>query len=122
MEQEKVIRLLLRQLTDIQAQADKILSGSKSDESVEGFSRYSGDLKEYVAKNVKNERINSFVAEIPDVNYSRNQVKFWQYLVLPAWCFVLYENIVAKNRTVEEISTVRGKYARLELLIKEVFA
>ena len=120
MEQEKVVKLLLRQLKDIQIQADKILSGNNSSETIESFARYSTDLKEYIAKNVENKEVISYLAEIPNVNYSRNKFKPWLYLILPAWLYLYYKDIIAKNRSIEEISIVKGKYACLELLIMEV--
>ena len=119
-EQEQALRLIMRQLTDIQSQADKILSGDKSNEKIEGFARYSIDLKEYIAKKMNNERINSYLVEIPDVNYSRTHVKLWQYLILPTWWYLLYKDYMARDKSLEEINTIRGKYAHLELIIKQI--
>jgi hypothetical protein len=118
MEQEKALRLLLRQLKDIQAQADKILTGEKSNETIETFARYSTELKSYVKKNVESEEIKSFSAVLPEINYSRAEIKLWQYLILPSWWITLYKDYQAKNKTIEEINLVRGKYATLELLVK----
>jgi len=119
-EQERALRLLMRQIKDIQSQADNILSGNKSNEKIECFERYSIELKEYVAKKVSNERIKSFIAEIPNVNYSRTKVKLWQYLVLPAWWYLLYKDYLARDRTLDEINSIRGKYAHLELLVRQI--
>jgi hypothetical protein len=118
MKPEIKTQLILRQLKDIQSQADKILSGDKSDGAIEGFSRYSSDLKDYIAKNISDTSIHSYLMEIPDINYSRSQVKFWQYIILPLWWLVLYKDNVVKNRIIEKIHTVKGKYAHLELFIK----
>jgi hypothetical protein len=118
MEQEKSLRLLLRQLKDIQSQADKILTGENSNEAIETFARYSTELKEYINKNVASPEIKSYLKELPEINYSRTEIKLWQYLVLPSWWISLYKDYHEKNKTIEEISTVRGKYATLELLVK----
>jgi len=120
MEQEKTIRLLLRQLNDIQAQAEKILTGEKSNEAIEGFARYSAELKDYIMKNVKNSDIKSYLIKIPNVNYSRTNVKFWQYIILPAWWISLFYDYMARNKTVAEINEAKGKYANLEFLIKRI--
>jgi len=111
---------VMRQLKDIQSQADKILSGDTSNETIESFARYSIELKEYIAKNISNERINSYMTEIPDVNYSRSNVKFWQYLILPSWWWLLYKDYTARNKSTDEIGIVRGKYAHLELLMRQI--
>ncbi|RQO32534.1 hypothetical protein DBR32_02730 [Taibaiella sp. KBW10] len=117
MEQEHAIRLLLRQLKDIQAQSDKILGGEQSDEAIEAFSKYSIELKKYIAANITAPEIVLYLKELPEINYSRTQVKLWQYLILPSWGLHLYKNYHAKNKTMEEISMVRGKYASLTLLV-----
>jgi hypothetical protein len=118
MEQDKTLRLLLRQLKDIQAQADKIVTGENSNDAIETFSRYSSELKTYIAKNVESAEIKSYLTDLPEINYKRAEVKLWQYLILPSWWITLYKDYQAKNRTIEEINAVKGKYATLELLVK----
>ncbi|HYF69505.1 MAG TPA: hypothetical protein VD884_15275 [Ohtaekwangia sp.] len=118
MEQDKALRLLLRQLKDVQAQADRILKGESSSESIETFARYSIELKSYISTHVNSQEITSYLAELPEINYTRTDIKLWQYLILPSWWITLYKDYHAKNRTIEEINSVRGKYATLELLVK----
>ena len=118
MEQDKALRLLLRQLRDIQAQADKILTGENSNETIETFARYSGELKGYISKNIASPEVKSYLNELPDINYSRAQIKLWQYLILPSWWISAYKDYQAKNRTIEEINLVKGKCANLELLVR----
>ena len=118
MEQGKAIGLLLRQLKDIQAQADKILTGEDSNERIETFAKYSIELKDYISKNVESKEIKMYLTELPNINYSRTQVKLWQYLFWPSWWLSLYKDYLAKNRTIEEIRLVKGKYSTLELLVR----
>ena len=120
MEQEDAIRLALRGIKDILAQAEKIVLEDKSSTTIESFARYSNELKDFIAKNIHNEEINLRLEEIPNVNYSRIRMKFWHYLMLPSWLYFLYKDIIAKNRTMEEINTVRGKYAHLELILRQL--
>jgi hypothetical protein len=118
MEQDKALRLLLRQLKDIQAQAEKILTGENSNEAIESFAKYSSELKSYIFKNVDSQQIRSYLSELPEINYSRTEIKLWQYLILPSWWISMYNDYQAKNKTIEEINLVKGKYATLELLVK----
>ena len=118
MEQNKALKLLLRQLKDIQAQADKIVSGESSNETIETFAKYSSELKSYISKNVQSEEVKSYLNELPEINYSRTQIKLWQYLILPSWWISLYKDYQVKKETISEINSVRGKYATLELLIR----
>jgi len=118
MEQERALQLLLRQLRDIQAQADRILAGENSAETIESFARYSSELKDYVGKNVDSRELTAYLADLPEINYSRSDVKLWHYLILPAWWVTLYKDYEARNKTIAEIGSVRGKYATLELMVK----
>ena len=118
MEQEKALRLLLRQIKDIQAQADKIVTGKDSNEMIETFAKYSSELRSYISKNIESEEIKSYLTELPEINYSRTKIKLWQYLILPSWWISLYKDYQAKNEAIEEINFVKGKYAPLELLIR----
>jgi hypothetical protein len=121
MEQEKALRLLTRQLKDIQAQADKILTGENSDEVIETFARYSTELKQYIQKNIESNEIKLYLSELPEINYERTQIKFWQYLIFPSWWLDLYKDYIERNKTIQEISVVRGKYSTLELLVRGLY-
>jgi len=118
MDQEKGLRLLLRQIKDIQAQADKVIGGENSDEAIESFARYSMELKDYISKNVDSNEVKAYLTELPEINYTRTQIKLWQYLLFPAWWIELYKDYLERNKTVQEISIVRGKYSTLEILVK----
>jgi replicative superfamily II helicase len=118
MEQEKSRRLLLRQLKDIQAQAEKIMAGEDSEEALEAFSKYSSDLKEWINQTVEHENIKSYLIDLPEINYSSAKAKLWQYLILPSAWVSLYNDYHAKNKTIQNINIVRSKYATLELMIK----
>ena len=118
MDQEKTLRLLVRQLKDIQSQADKIQGGENSSETIETFARYSNELKDFIVKNVDSQEVKAYLVELPEINYSRTQLKIWQYLLFPSWWISWYHDFQAKNRTIEEINHAKGKYATLELLIR----
>ena len=118
MDQDKAIRLLLRQLKDIQAQADKILTGENSDEIIEIFAKYSIELKDYISKNIESPSIKTYLKELPEINYNRTKVKLWQYLILPIWWIALYNDYQAKNETIEDTQLAKGKYATLEMLVR----
>jgi hypothetical protein len=121
MKDNKSVRMLLRQLKDVQAQADKILSGDDSEEAIESFSKYSIEMKSYILKNVESQEVKSYAAELPEIKYSASKVRVWEYFVLfllPTWWMTLYKEYQAKNKAKKEINFAKGKYATLELLIK----
>lgn len=118
MEEEKSLRLLIRQIKDVQAQADKVLRGENSPEAIESFSRYSVELKNFIEDNVRSSEIRSYISDMPTVEYYRADVQFWQYLVLPAWCAHLYYDYQARKKAMEEIGIVRGMYGTLEVMVR----
>lgn len=120
MEQEKILSLLSRQLRDIQSQADKILRDDNSAEAIESFARYSQELKHFIMTKVEDPEVLRVAAEIPVVNYKRNRISLWQFLILPAWWISLYKDYQQRQVSLEEISSAKGKYASLELLVNSV--
>jgi hypothetical protein len=111
-------RLLLRQLKDIQAQAEKIADGGNSEDNIESFARYSVELKDYIRKNIQSKEIVHYLSEVPDVEYERIHVKLWQYLIMPSWWITLYKDYVSRQKAVEQINTIRGKFATIEILVR----
>lgn len=102
----------------MRSQADQIINGDRSNETIEAFSRYSSEMKNYLLKTIKYQEVIDLLDELPDINYSRNEVKLWQYLIFPIWWLSIYKDYHAKNKTIREINLARGKYATLEFLIK----
>jgi len=94
------------------------LAGENSSETIESFAKYSVELKDYIVKNVDSDEIKAYLTELPEIHYSRMEIQVWQYLIFPTWCISLYRDYEARNRTMEEIKTVRGKYSSLELIVK----
>ena len=118
MDQDKAIRLLIRQLKDIQAQAEKNCTGESSQETVEAFSRYSVELKEYISKNIQSEPIINYLVELPEIEYQRNDIQFWQYIIMPMWWIAAYRDIKNREYAIEQIQATRGRYATLEIMVK----
>lgn len=119
-EREKALRLIIRQVKDIQAQADKILSGDNSEESIETFSRYLDELRDFIHTHIEVQEIRSYLSELPEIEYAPKTIQLWQYLVFPAWWVAMYHDHVARNEAVRDVSIARGKFATLELMIKGI--
>lgn len=119
---EQKLRLLIRQVRDIQAQADKIIrDGENSAETIESFSRYSGELKQYIFQHVNTREILDFATQLKEIEYDRVEFQLWQFIVMPfmpGWVVSYYRDYQAKARAVEAIGELRGKYGTLELLLK----
>ena len=57
----------LRQIKDIQVQADRICNSKVSLTEVEQFGKYSREMKSYLVSNIKDEFVMKLVQEIPDL-------------------------------------------------------
>lgn len=119
MEQNKAINLLLRQVNDIKNQAERIMAGDNSGETIEMFSHYLDELRNYINLYIENEEVKYFTEKLPRINFKRNQVQLWQYLILPVWWIGIFKENIAKNKTITEIRECYHKYSELELLLRQ---
>jgi hypothetical protein len=119
MEQERAFSLLNRQLIDIIANAERIENGNDSPEEVEAFARYSNELKRFVNERIEDETLRKVSLQIPNINYQRNQIHLWQYLILPAWWISLYLDYQTRKTLKEEVNIVHEKYVRLRVLVQD---
>jgi hypothetical protein len=118
MDKETLHRLLIRQLRDIQAQAEKIVRGDNSDDAIEGFIKYAGELKDFISVNISSMEIKAYLSELPDMDYTRTKISLWQYFILPSWWISLYKDYQERMALVQEIDVAKGKFATLELLVR----
>lgn len=115
------LRLLLRQVRDIQAQADKITrDGENSAEAIESFSIYSGELRDYIMKHVDAPEVLEYMAQLPEVDYNPVSIHFWQYIIMPWWWIVAYKDMQAREAAAQDIGHVRSHYATLEHMLKDL--
>ncbi|MBL3657355.1 hypothetical protein [Fulvivirga sediminis] len=118
MDQNKAYSLLNRQLTDILANAERIIKGSDSTEEVETFARYSTELKRFVNERIENKDFVQMTNDIPTIEYKRMRIQLWHYFIWPSWFLIIYKNYYIKLRTIEQIQLARSKYASLQVLTK----
>lgn len=57
-----------RQIIDIQAQADRIITRKLDIVAIEAFAQYHGEIKTYLTTHVTDDFISKFVQTIPDLN------------------------------------------------------
>jgi hypothetical protein len=62
--------------------------------------------------NVESVEIQSYLRELPEINYSRTGIKLWQYLILPSCWLCLYKEHQARKEMVQEINSVKGNMER----------
>jgi hypothetical protein len=116
--QDEVIQLAIKKVKALESQAEGIVKGNRSDQSIVSFAGYSTELIEFINRNIPSDEIRRYLKELPLVNYQPKNGKFWQYIISPSWWIILYKEYETKNKIIDEIREAKQKYLNLELLLK----
>ncbi|MPM05067.1 hypothetical protein SDC9_51351 [bioreactor metagenome] len=116
---ERKMQLTERQLIDIQSQAERVLSGNNSADAIESFSRYSEELKKYIADNFTNPEFIERINQIEKINFKRNKIKIWHIVTFSFWVVLLIQNI-AKQKSIEEVARVKSDWSSAYILFKTI--
>ncbi|MCH8331515.1 MAG: hypothetical protein IH946_09080 [Bacteroidetes bacterium] len=107
---------LLRQLVDIQNQADKIDQTGDFAETVEAFSKYSSELRSYLKDRTDNKLILERLDKLPSIDYHKAQHHIWEYVILPAWLYTYLKDYTARKECVDRVREIKGIYSSIEFL------
>jgi hypothetical protein len=118
-------RNILRQITDIQIQADKITATPPNSSEIIDFERYNEEIKTYLIQNVKDDFILSYVREIPcvpieDLEGNTSLLASLMGLFSGGLGFNI-QHMKKLERAKEAIAIIKGKYASIEFLLKNHF-
>jgi hypothetical protein len=124
MEETQKLRLLYRQLKDIQSQADKIIRDNGSLEDLEQFEGYSRELRKFILDNYPDREVVQTVLEIPAELYKVNATDIG--LMAGVVAFIPgFSSFMRERRriqqSIETVHLIRGKYSTLEFLIKSKY-
>jgi len=109
----------LRQIRDVQVQADKLISENVSMSDLEAFDRYSLELKNFLLERVVEADILQAVREIPSVETSVKPESFFQFFL--SLISSLVRGGLESKATIEakeSVRDVRNKYASIEFLMR----
>lgn len=113
---------ILRQVKDIQYQADKILNGKPSITDVKNFGKYSQEIKKSLIETVDIPMVIELINDIPEFDIPDFDVRTgFLALILPKffgpW---YYENSVVEEAK-SDVRIALGKYASIEFILKNNF-
>jgi phosphoribosylglycinamide formyltransferase-1 len=108
-EKEKKLRLILRQVADVQLQAKNILNGNKHRATIESFARFCTELNAYIRINDEREDVIKVMNEMPEIQYTLWPNSMWAYFVTPFWIIESRKSVVSS-----QIKRVLEKYEILE--------
>jgi len=118
-------RNIIRQITDIQNQAERLIKRKSSLVEIEQFADYSSEIKLFLIKYIDEDFILKHVHEIPDLNLHESDSKPGLFdLIIYSFNFGLgaYSKERRKaDKALKTVRDIRGKYASLEFMLKNYF-
>jgi vesicle coat complex subunit len=114
----------LRQIRDIQIQADRICSGRASLDQVEEFGKYSRELKQHLSTHIHDEFVQKLITEIPDLESAMNGKDVGSglldgVLLLLGTAIPLLSSEARKvDRAKSVIKEIQGKYSSIGLVLQ----
>ncbi|WP_282079645.1 hypothetical protein [Aquimarina algiphila] len=116
---------ILRQVTDIQLQADRLIKEKVSLEQISQFAQYSDEIKSFLLSIIKDDFVLNYINEIPDLNLEE-EIKPSGVIGILALIFGgiggSYYNEKRKiDNAKNNIREIRNKYASAEFMLKNYF-
>lgn len=120
-------RNIIRQIVDIQAQADRLIRSDADVVEIEQFAQYNNEIKTYLIEHIDDDFILKYIKDIPDLNIEEVEDKkgvlgliFLTLSLFSGWPALYYEKRKAR-KSLETVRDIRGKYASVEFMIKNYF-
>lgn len=119
-------RNILRQISDIQAQAERITLTKIELTQIEDFSKYNEEIKRFLLENVKDEFILNYIREIPSLNFESLETKDNLLTIIIGFfgggLLSYYRQNQKNEEALNKVREIRGKYASAEFMLKNYFA
>lgn len=116
---------ILRQITDIQVQAERLIKNKSDITQVEQFAAYSNEIKTFLLNNISDEFILNQIKEIPDLDLEQTESnsRFINlFLNVLGGSIGIYSSERRKaDEALDKIRDIRGKYASTEFMLKNYF-
>ncbi len=115
-------RNIIRQVVDIQSQAERLISQKAEETDIELFSQYNRELKSFLISNIKDEFVLNYIKEIPDLNMMELESGGGFLEKLIGLVSNGHSNDSMRNaRALDLIREIKNKYASAEFMIKSYF-
>ena len=119
-------RNVLRQIIDIQVQAERLIKEESDLTDIENFAKYSYELKSFLNENVGDDFILKYINEIPildldDLGETENGWVFTMLFFFGGLLGVYSLQQRKKAQALNIIRDIKGKYASAEFMLKNYF-
>lgn len=116
---------IIRQIRDVQAQAERLISRKAEVHELEDFSRYNEEIKNFLKQNITDEFILKYVKEIPSLDFDKIEVQE-NIVTIAIGIFSggltsQYRQNQKREEAMNIVRDIRGKYASAEFMLKNYF-
>lgn len=116
---------ILRQITDLQVQADRLINEKTNLEEIEQFSKYSREIKTFLLQAVNDDFVKKYVLEIPDLDLNSTKVSSNAKSIVAIRLGGIGGSYYREKQKVDEaldtVTDIRNKYASAEFMLKNYF-
>ena len=116
---------IIRQIVDLQAQAERLIQSGGNMPEIETFAEYNEEVKAYLLSNIDDEFILNYVRQIPSLNLDQIEGKAGLLTVfLSVFSGTLSTHGRERDkieRALKEIKYISDKYASYEMMIRNHF-
>ena len=114
---------ILRQLKDIQVQAENLERDHVELSDFDDFGKYSNEIKAYLLSTETDEFVLGLINEIPELDTSQLKGKdrgifSWIALIASIAGSSIISDHQKKLEAIEIVRTIKGKYASIEFILK----
>lgn len=118
-------RNILRQIADIQINADRITANTSNSTEIIDFAKYNEEIKAYLLQHVKEDFILSYIREIPSVPIEdlegNTSLRATVLGIFSGGLGFHLQQMKKLERAKEVVSILKGKYASIEFMLKNHF-
>ncbi|AXT21027.1 hypothetical protein D7030_08450 [Flavobacteriaceae bacterium AU392] len=118
-------RNIIRQIVDIQNQADRLIKNKANIVEIEQFSQYNDEIKSFLESNIEDEFILNYVRAIPNLDIEQEDTKLGILNIVLSIFFggiTSYRERQKADNALNKIRDIRGKYASAEFMLKNYFS
>jgi len=113
---------ILRQVKDLQAQADRLIKSKGNMPEIEAFALFNDEVKEILLKQLNDEFVLNYIKTIPSLDIDNIETKSNFFIVILSIFFgnlgVAYSEQDRINKALTVVKEISDKYSSYEMMIK----
>jgi len=116
---------IIRQVVDLQAQAERLIRTGGNIPEIEAFSQYNDEIKTYLLDHINDEFVFNYIKTIPSLDINAIEIKSGIITVIlglfAGGTSAAYNERQKIERALEQIKEISNKYSSYEMMIRNCF-